>query len=171
MNANATAPVNWPEIVEALRAELAEYGGLLALFDEQQRALFAREAGEVLRLSAVIERQVGGVSRCRQRRESLVALLARALGQPDRATLRSLLPLIEPTARPLLEALIAEVNRLLHRVRRQNRQNHLLLSRTVSLHQETLAQLRPQAFTQTYTPAGRVQLASNPTASTLRAAG
>lgn len=171
MNPTATTLVNWPEVVEALRAELAEYGGLLARFDEQQRALFAREAGEVLRLSAVIEQQVGLVSRCRLQREALVALLARALGQPERATLRSLLPHIEPTARPLIEALIGEVNHLLHRVRRLNRQNHLLLSRTVAVHQETLAQLRPHAFMQTYTPAGRVQVAANPAASTLRAAG
>lgn len=171
MNTPASASVTWPEIVTSLRAELAEYGGLLALFDEQQRALFAREANEVLRLSVVVEQQVRTLGHCRQRRESLVAGFATAHGRPEGATLRSLLPLIEDSARPLVEALIAEVNRLLHRVRHLSRQNHQLLSRAVSIHQETLEQLRPQAFTKTYTPAGRVTIAASQAASTLRAAG
>lgn len=171
MSPPATTAAAWPEIVTGLRAELAEYGGLLALFDGQQRALFSRDANEVLRFSAVIEQQVSTLAQCRRRRESLVAGFAAAHGRPESATLRSLLPLIEETARPLVEALIGEINRLLHRVRRLNQQNHLLLSRAVALHQETLAQLRPQAFTKTYTPAGRVQMGSGQTASTLRAAG
>jgi flagellar biosynthesis/type III secretory pathway chaperone len=56
-------------------------------------------------------------------------------------------------------------------VRRTSRHNHSLLSRAVEVHQETLQQLRPNAFTKTYSPAGRVSVASNHSASTLRAAG
>ena len=171
MSTMSPPSTHWPEIVVALRAELAEYGGLLALFDEQQRALFARDANEVLRLSRVLEQQVRTLGQSRLQRENLVAGFARSLGQPDRATLRSLLPGIEATARPLIEALIAEINHLLHRVRRLNRQNHVLLSRTVAIHQETLEQLRPHSFTKTYTPAGRVQVTTGHSASTLRVAG
>jgi|CXWL01.1.fsa_nt_gi flagellar biosynthesis/type III secretory pathway chaperone len=171
MNPTTTAPVAWPEIATLLRAELAEYGALLALFDAQQSALFARDAKEVLRLSAAIEQQVRAVGEGRQQREKLVAGFAREQGQPEQATLRSLLPCIESTAHPLLEALIGEINHLLHRVRRLNRQNHLLLSRTVSFHQEALEQLRPQVFTKTYTPAGRMHMSSGPGTSTLQAAG
>jgi flagellar biosynthesis/type III secretory pathway chaperone len=107
----------------------------------------------------------------RVRREQAVATLAEAHGLPTTSSLRSLLPLIEEAAQPLLEALINEVNLLLHRVRRTSRHNHSLLSRAVEVHQETLQLLRPQSFTRTYSPAGRVSLTSAHSASTLRAAG
>jgi flagellar biosynthesis/type III secretory pathway chaperone len=71
----------------------------------------------------------------------------------------------------LLEALISEVNLLLHRVRRTSRHNHTLLSRAVEIHQDTLQHLRPQSFTKTYSPAGRLAVATARPPSTLRAAG
>lgn len=164
-------PVTWQKIAECLRAELAEYGGLLALFEEQQKFLFDRKAGEVLRLSTAIEQQVRLLHGFRCHREGAVATFATAHAQPPTATLRSLLPLVDSVARPLLEALISEVNHLVHRVRRTSRHNHTLLARTVEMHQETLQQLRPNAFTRTYSPAGRVTIATAHSTSTLRAAG
>jgi flagellar biosynthesis/type III secretory pathway chaperone len=161
----------WEFIAECLRAELADYGGLLQLFEQQQQGLFNRDADAVLRLAGEIEAQARALGDCRSRRESAVASLAESCGRPRSSSLRSLLPEIEPDARPLLEALINEINALLHRVRRTSRHNHSLLTRTVEVHQETLAQLRPNAFTKTYSPAGRVSVAAMHSASTLRAAG
>ena len=46
-----------------------------------------------------------------------------------------------------------------------------VLARAVEVHQETLQHLRPNAFTKTYSPAGRVSVAAASTASTLRVAG
>ena len=171
MTTTETIAADWQPIAESLRAELAEYGGLLALFEEQQKYLFERNADEVLRLSTTIEQHMYAVQSCRRHREEVVAAFAAAQVQPANATLRSMLPLVEAAARPLLEALISEVNRLLHRVRRTSRQNHLYLSRTVSLHQEILQQILPNAFTKTYSPAGRVSIATPHANSTLRAAG
>ena len=105
------------------------------------------------------------------RRETAVAQFAIAHQQPSTSSLRALLPQIEQDARPLLEALISEVNTLLHRVRRTSRHNQTLLSRTVEMHQETLQQLRPQSFTKTYSSGGRVSVASTLAPSTLRATG
>jgi flagellar biosynthesis/type III secretory pathway chaperone len=161
----------WQNIAGCLRAELADYGGLLALFEEQQRFLFERNADEVLRLSGAIEAQANALQHCRRQRENAVAEYAAAYGQPVTATLRSLLPYVEADARPLLEALIDEVNRLLHRVRRVSRHNHTLLARTVELHQETLRLARPDAFTQTYAPNGRMTLGGVQATPALRAAG
>jgi len=166
-----TAHVTWQDIAGLLRTELAEYGGLLALFAEQQKFLFQRDANAVLRLSGDIERQVRTLEQCRGDREAAVAAFATARGQPAGATLRSLLPHVEATAQPLIEALIAEINHLLHRVRRTSRHNHTLLSRTVEVHQEALQQLRPNAFTRTYSAGGRVTISAGQTTSTLRAAG
>jgi len=162
---------HWEFIAECLRAELADYGGLLHLFEEQQRALFDRNPDDVLRLANEIEVQARTVGHSRCHREQAVAAFAEAHSKPATSTLRAMLPLIEPDARPLLEALINEVNTLLHRVRRTSRHNHTLLSRAVEVHQETLQQLRPHSFTKTYSPAGRVSVAAAQPAGTLRAAG
>ncbi len=162
---------HWEFIAECLRAELADYGGLLHLFECQQRALYDRNADEVLRLGIEIEVHARTLSESRVRRETAVSGFAVEQGKPSTTSLRSMLPLIEADARPLLEALINEVNLLLHRVRRTSRHNHSLLTRTVEMHQETLQQLRPHAFTKTYSPAGRVSVAAARPATTLCAAG
>jgi flagellar biosynthesis/type III secretory pathway chaperone len=170
MSPTDTIPA-WQTIAACLRAELAEYGGLLGHFEEQQRFLFERDASQVLRLSSVIEEQTHLLHDTRRQRENAVAAFAASNARPTTATLRSLLPLVEADARPLLEALIDEVNHLLHRVRRVSRHNHTLLSRTVELHQETLRLARPDAFTQTYAPNGRMMLGHVQSNPALQAAG
>ena len=163
--------MNWQSIADTLRQELAEYGALLHLFEQQQESLFKRDPDNVLRLGTEIEGQAHILQDTRARREEAVAAFARSVGLPATSTVRSLLPHVEPDARPLLEALINEINVLLHRVRRTSRHNHTLLSRTLELHQETLRQLRPDAFTKTYSPSGRVSLAATAAVPSLRAAG
>ncbi len=162
---------NWEFIAECLRQELADYGGLLHLFEAQQRSLFDRDPEAVMQLGLELETQARTLAECRTRREQAVAAFAAERDRPSTASLRALLPDIEPAARPLLEALINEVNALLHRVRRTSRHNHTLLSRAVEVHHELLQQLRPNAFTKTYSPAGRLFVASSLGQSTLRAAG
>lgn len=163
--------MTWQSIAESLRQELTEYGELLRLFEQQQECLFKREPDAVLQLGSQIEDQAHILQDCRQQREERVALFAATFNLPASTTIRALLVHVELDARPLLEALINEINHLLHRVRRTSRHNHALLSRTLELHQETLRQLRPDAFSQTYSPSGRVSLAAASTAPALRAAG
>lgn len=162
---------SWIPLVEALREELAGYGGLLHLFERQQQCLFERDAEAVLRLSGEIEQQAGELQSVRRRREELTALAAQAASRPAVATLRSLLPGFPAEIRPLLEALIAEVNVLIHRVRRTSRHNRLLLARAVETHHQTLRALRPDAFTQTYAPDGRSALGTVRPSPALQAAG
>jgi flagellar biosynthesis/type III secretory pathway chaperone len=162
----------WSIIAESLRTEIAGFGGLLNLFEQQQQSLFARDTETVLRLSGEIEEHTRLMSEHRQSREQIVAAFALSHGQPAKATLRSLLPFIAAEARPLIEALIAEVNVLIHRVRRLTRQNHQLLARTVEAQQELMRTLRPDAFLHTYSAAGRKSLTSNArTTGALQAAG
>ena len=163
--------IHWQQIADSLRAELADYGGLLHVMETQQRSLFDRDANTVLRCSGEIEELMRTAADSRRRREQTVATFATERGQPASSTLRSLLSLIEADARPLLEALIKEVNLLIHRVRRTSRHNHSLLARAVEVHQETLQQLRPQSFTKTYSPAGRVAVSVSAPARTLQVAG
>jgi flagellar biosynthesis/type III secretory pathway chaperone len=158
-------------LVEVLREELAGYGGLLHHFEQQQQFLFDRDAEAVLRLSGEIEEQAGVLQAVRRRREDIVATASRAAGQPAGITLRSLLPFFPAEVRPLLEALISEVNVLIHRVRRASRHNRLLLARAVETHHQTLRALRPDAFTQTYAPDGRSALGAVRPSPALQAAG
>jgi flagellar biosynthesis/type III secretory pathway chaperone len=149
---------DWKIIADALRQEIAGYGGLLHLFEEQQRRLFARDADAVLHLSGEIESQVHQLHEDRRNREQLVAAFATERGEPPSITLRALLPHFAADVRPLLEALVGEINVLIHRVRRVSRHNHSLLARTVESQQQLLRQLRPDAFTHTYASSGRVTL-------------
>jgi hypothetical protein len=162
---------NWKIIIVQLRQELVDYGALLSSFDEQQRALLARKPDTVLRLSSTIKECMESVLRSRGERERAVVEFAEAHRMPANSTLRSLLPLIDKDAHPLFEALIGEINLLLHRVKRTHRQNHTFLNRTVSMHRETLQLLLPNAFTKTYSPAGIVSVTNGRVASTLCAAG
>jgi hypothetical protein len=162
---------SWEHIAQCLRAELAEYGGLLHLFEAQQKSLFFRDPENVLGFAHRIEAQARAVGESRSRREQAVADFARDHDRPVSSSLRAMLGLIEADARPLLEALINEVNTLLHRVRRISRHNHTLLSRAVDVHQEMLQHLRPQAFTKTSSPAGRVAVSAAHPPSRLRVTG
>ena len=148
----------WQIVAEALRKEIAEYGGLLNLFEEQQRYIFLRDAESVLRLSSEIESHVMHLHEFRRNREAVVAAFAVEHRQPPTSTLRSLLPHFEVDVRPLIEALISEINVLIHRVRRVSRHNQSLLSRSVEAQQQLLRVLRPDSFTQTYSPSGRMSL-------------
>lgn len=162
---------DWSAIAEALRQEIAEYGGLLHLFEEQQRGLFRRDADAVLRLSTEIEAHAASLHESRGQREKLVAAFAAENHQPATSTLRSLLPFFAAEVRPLIEALISEINVLIHRVRRMSRHNHSLLARSVETQQQLLRQLRPDAFTQTYAPNGRMAMTAARPAPAFKVAG
>jgi len=150
---------NWNAIADSLRLEIAEYGQLLDLFDEQQRLILRGSPAGVLELANAIQDQVGVVNTRRGEREEAVSEFAAANAQPAASSLRALLPFCEPEARPLLEELMANTNRLLHRVRRGSRQNFRLLSTTVATNQELLRRLRPDDFMKTYAANGRVSVA------------
>ena len=162
---------NWEPLAECLRSEVQEYGGLLHVFEDQQACVFRRDSERLLPLIEAVSEATRTAEAVRRRREMTASAFATERGLPAGATLRQLLPHVEPDARPLLEALIAEVNHLIHRLRRVTRQNQLLLARTVELQQTVLRQFQPEAFTQTYSPRGRVAIAATLPAPAYRAAG
>jgi flagellar biosynthesis/type III secretory pathway chaperone len=152
----ATGAPAWSPVVDALRNELAEYGGLLQLVDEQQKKIFARDAAAVAEIVPILEQQAELAKAFRSNRETIVRQYAAQHGCPREFSLRQLLPSFPTEVRPLLEALIDEVNRLLQRTKQRTRQNHLMLGKLVELHQELIPALSPQSFTKTYSPHGQV---------------
>lgn len=152
---------NWEILVEHLRAELEAYGGLLQLFTEQQDNLLRGDPDAVLSYAREIDAQVRVAAELRARREQNVRFIAESHARPVDSTLRALLPVFAEDVRPLLSALIDEINHLIRRVRIGVRRNHQLLSRVLEVHQETLRTLRPAAFIKTYSPQGEVSISGS----------
>ena len=148
----------WETLVNALRDELQEYGGLLNLFNEQQAAILQRRPDMVLAVSATIEEQLKTVNERRKCREELVRQSAQSVNKPPKSTLRELIEFFPECVRPLLRALIEEVNRLLIRTKRRARQNQMLLARSIEVTQEILRLLNPGMVTKTYSRNGRLNL-------------
>jgi hypothetical protein len=161
----------WEPIADSLREEIVEYGQLLDLFNEQQKLLFQSDAEGVLRLSRCIEGQVTRLGAYREIRERCVAEYAIANGQPPFSNLRALVGLLPPEVKPLFENLVAQVNLLIHRVRRGSRQNHRILAAVVECHQDILMRLRPDDFTKTYGKSGRVTLSPSRASPPLQTVG
>lgn len=153
--------ISWEFITECLRTELQEYGALLALFEEQQANLLRRDADQVAALALSIEEQVRTAHASRERRAKCVSEFALKQGCAPGIGLRQLLPHFPVEVQPLLGALITEINHLIHRIRRDARQNQMLLSRAVAAHEEALRTLMPETFrARTYSPSGVVSASS-----------
>lgn len=157
-------------LIAELREELAGYGGLLNLFDEQQSHLWQRDPLRVMETAHAIEQLAASTTAHRTARETWVREYAVARGQPAETTLRQLLPLFPPDLQLLLGALIREINHLIRRVRRRASQNQTLLARALELQREAVAALRPGALNRTYAPSGRMAAPVEGVGS-LRAAG
>jgi flagellar biosynthesis/type III secretory pathway chaperone len=150
---------DWTEIAECLRNEIAEYGTLLNLIEEQHKLIFKRDPAAIVALNPSLQTQVDVLHQCREIREKAAQEFAAAHGQPPARTMRSLIPLVGAEGRPLIAALIAETNHLVHRLRRAMALNQRLLACTVEFQQEFMRRLWPAAFTKTYAADGRVSIA------------
>jgi flagellar biosynthesis/type III secretory pathway chaperone len=143
-------------LIQLLREELQQYGEMLALLDQQQEYIITRAADEVLQTVAAIQAQSRAIELARARRDECRNELIQNLSQPEDIEFAQLLPLLPASYRPLVDALVKENNELLSRVRHVARQNHLLLSRTVSLMQRFMSALMPALNPTVYNGAGAV---------------
>jgi len=142
-------------LVELLRSELAEYGGLLSLLDDQQNAIVARTPDRVLEINTSINDQMRTIQMKREARENFVSNLAIKLNEPPQSTLREMLRYFRKPIQPLLEALIDEINSLVTRARRRAQQNQMLLARSIEVMQEVLQRLNPETMHKVYGADGR----------------
>lgn len=156
---------SWQAIADSLRDELVQYGRLFGMFEEQQASLFKRDAAGALRVASAIDQQVEDLIQCRRKREEEAREFARVNGQDESSTLYSMIQFVPEDARPLLRALIVDMNLLVARLRRISRHNRLFLIRTIDNHQEILRRLRPGSFTKVYSQKGCVTMTSSRRAS------
>ena len=153
------------QLIEDLRTELKEYGEMLALLDEQQEHLMARRSDVLLDGVTRINAQTLVLKRVRAARETTQRALAEAAGHADCSGLLLLADHLPEDYRPLLKALVAEINQLLTRVQQRGRQNFLVLSRTMEVMQRFVNWLTPGHGATVYGDNGTLN--ANPTSRAL----
>lgn len=147
---------DWEPLLALLREEVQEYGGLYNLLDRQQREVFERNPESVMATNEEVEKYMAQMGKLRESREEQVVFMAGKFGCDENLSLTQMLNFFPDFIRPLLKALIDEVNDMVKRTRRKARQNFLLLSRTMELTQEAISSLQPDNYTKTYGRKGKV---------------
>lgn len=153
---NNFAEKDWNPLVDLLRNEVQEYGGLYNLLERQQDEIFSRDPELVLNTNAEIESYMSEMGGLRERREEFVREMARGCGADEEQPLSKLIVHFPDFMQPMLQALVDEINHMIRRTRHKARQNFMLLSRTMEINHETMQKLQPENYNRTYTKKGRV---------------
>jgi hypothetical protein len=115
--------VDWDLLVDALRDELQEKGGLIRLLNQQTETLYRRDIAENERLEEQIRTQLRLVSRCTQGREFALRETASKFSLNDDVQSAEVIRSFPEYVHPLLEALFSEVDRLSTRMEERLKQN------------------------------------------------
>jgi hypothetical protein len=121
--------VDWDLLVDALRDELQEKGGLIRLLNQQTETLYRRDTAENERLEEQIRSQLRLVSRCTQGREFALRETASKFSLNDDVQSNEVIRSFPEYVHPLLEALFSEVDRLSTRMEERLKQNQDLKER------------------------------------------
>lgn len=148
----------WDELAEALRGELAEYGGLLSLLEEQRAAIVSRRTDQLNDVNERVQAEMASAVRCKDVREKVCLRLARACGAPDNATVRELIGYMPPASRGMFEALMKAATGVTERVGDKVRRNSLLVARASEVNEKLIMGTRPQSTTKAYNNRGSVYL-------------
>jgi len=146
----------------ALQTELQEYGGLLHLFDRQQKCIVHQDPTGFLDINVDVDEQIAKLTHCRQDRENLVRKAATDFGQSAEITLAALTPFFPEQLQPLIRALVDEINDLITRTQRRTRQNRMLLAQCVDSARQLLAVNHPGALPGTYGAHGQIKSTYTP---------
>jgi hypothetical protein len=124
--------LEWDQLVDSLRDELQEKGGLIRLLNQQTELLYQRDPRGNERVEEQIRGQLRLVSRCTQSRELILRETATHLNLHEEADATEIVHGFPEYVQPLLEALFAEVERLSGRMQERLRQNQELKVRFLS---------------------------------------
>lgn len=163
----STPPFQWEELLELLRRELQEYGGLVGMLAEQQEKILSRDPDALIAVNQSVQSQMETSQRLLSNRQGFVSNLARNFGQEKEATLSDLLSFFPAVTRPMFESIVEEINTLIAKVRRKLDQNRRLLSRLTEVTDGILMSLNPQLRTKTYDRAGGLSVTTDLRGSTL----
>lgn len=141
-------------LIQALQAELGEYGALLHLFEQQQTCVLRHDSTGYLELNVLVEEQMATLARCRSLRQGLAGAVAREHRKAPETPLLEMAESLPAARRPLIRALVEEINRLVELARRRAQQNQLLLARCIDTARAVISTLRPA---ETYSARGLTQ--------------
>lgn len=144
----------WDELADVLRDEVAEFGGLLALLDEQRDAILGRDLDRLMGVNERVQEQTVCAERCRAIRDEVCVRLARGVGCNPDVTVRELSSYLPVEARALFDALIGETVHVVGSVKRKVERNAHLLSRAEDLNAKLLLAMRPASTSRTYNKRG-----------------
>jgi hypothetical protein len=121
--------VDWDQLVDALRDELQEKGGLIRLLNQQTETLYRRDTTENERLEEQIRGQLRLIARRTQDRNLALRQTASHFHLNDDVESHEVIRSFPEYVHPLLEALFSEVDRLSHRMEERLKQNQGLKER------------------------------------------
>ena len=90
---SVSAGNHWEELLDLLRNELQEYGGLIGLLNAQQQSILSRQSDSLLEINQSVQTQMEASQILQKRRQGYVSQMARNLGRSDQASLSELLPI------------------------------------------------------------------------------
>ena len=108
--------VEWDQLVDALRDELQEKGGLIRLLNQQTETLYRSDTTENERIEEQIRVQLRIISRCTQGRELALRQTASRFQLNEDVKSKEVIESFPDYVHPLLEALFSEVDRLSNRM-------------------------------------------------------
>ena len=154
-------------LIAALREELAQYGEVLALMQEQQELIINRAANDLLVNLNTVNEQMERVAHARDQREVYRRQLVNILGGSEETTFRQMTEALPAEVQPLLDALVQEINQVLQNIQKWLRQNHMLLQRSLDLMQVIMKNMFPSASAAagTYGRGGKVSPVNLPPSS------
>lgn len=153
---NSLESYPWETLLEVLRSELQEYGGLVGLLIEQQKKILAHDPDELINLNKSVESQMEMNQKILSNRQRLVAQLAREAGKSQDSTLTEMLNVFPENSKPMFEGIISEINDLIAFARRKLTQNQKLLVKMSEVTDEVLRKADPQNRLATYDRKGKL---------------
>jgi hypothetical protein len=157
----------WEELLDLLRNEMQEYGGLVGLLKDQQDKILSRDPEALIQVNQSVGKQMEASQRLLAKRQGFVSNLACKFGQDKEAPLSDLLSFFPAVTRPMFESIVDEINTLITSVRGKLDQNRRLLSRLTEVTDGILTALSPQMRTKTYDRVGGLSVAADVRGSTL----
>ena len=115
--------VDWDQLVEALRDELQEKGGLIGLLNRQTETLYRRDTAENERLEEQIRTQLELILHSTKDRDHALKETASVFHLKEDVQSHEVIRGFPDFVHPLLEALFSEVERLSNRVKERLKQN------------------------------------------------
>src|SRR6516162_5300507 len=122
----------WDQLVDALRDELQEKGGVIRLLNQQTEVLYRRDTSAVAQVEEQIRGQLCLATRRTKARELILQQVALKMKLGENTDRSAILEQFPEYVRPLLEALFGEVDRLSGRMEERLKQNQQLKDRLLT---------------------------------------